>query len=95
MSINWQIRDLASVLRTTVILAKELRIGDVVVEDHGVWQVAKIGRLKSSPPSQNILDIDDNGGPIPDDHLVRIVARDALRNQPRAKAKKKLIGAWR
>lgn len=55
MSINdGRSTDLARLLKTTSVLTSDLIPGDVIVDDHNVWQVAVVN-------SQEVLDSDGNG----------------------------------
>lgn len=59
MSINWNTRDLAQRLRKQHVAASQIMVGDVVVSDYGIWQVAKVDKEPNGFFS--ILDENDNG----------------------------------
>ena len=74
--------DLARHIKTTRVTAEELQIGDVVVDDHSVWHVAKkkIHKEGKYKGTYEILDGDDNGGFCDKpDSTFTIIERDCLK----------------
>ncbi len=86
MSINWTTRDLAKCLKTDVVSPRHLRVGDVVVDDYGVWQVAKIAPYgRGRHRGLEFSDADDNGLRVSlamKGYRFTIIARAALRSEP-------------
>jgi hypothetical protein len=81
MSHNWTKNDLAAALRLDVVAARSLLPGDVVVDDDGPWRVTDVKRLAGG--RIQILDQDGNGYDLEADARRRVVARSALRVDPR------------
>jgi len=71
--------DLAGLLNQVSIKTKDLKIGDVVVDDFNVWQVAT-KELDESTGNYIILDADENGGQSGPDYEYNIIDRSSLRN---------------
>ena len=84
MSINWSIRDLARQLVTEQINVVDVRVGDIVIADYGVYQVTRIAYDKNK--RVHFYDEDENGtSPLAGAKLT-IVARAAVK--PYAKTKR-------
>lgn len=77
MSLNWTKRDLAARLAKIDVPARELRVGDIVVEDGHAWGVARID-TKKYRGKIGIFDEDENGGIYEPDNLIRILPRSSL-----------------
>jgi len=81
MSINWSIRDLARQLVTEQIHVPDVRVGDIVIADYGVYQVTRIAYDKNK--RVHFYDEDENGtSPLADEKLT-IVARAAVKPMPK------------
>lgn len=84
MSINWSIRDLARQLLTEQINVPDVRVGDIVIADYGVYQVTRIAYDKNK--RVHFYDEDENGtSPLAGEKLT-IVARAAVKPYTKAKS---------
>lgn len=71
-------RDLARILRTEDIAVETLRVGDVLVLDYAIVQVAQV----FVDTHYHWRDADDNGGGFMPGESIRILARDIFSTQP-------------
>ena len=71
--------ELAKLLRTERVPAVEVEVGDVVIDDHSVWHVAK--RIDNGDGTYELLDGDDNGININTRWSVTILARDLFEKE--------------
>jgi len=80
MSVNWSARDLMNRLRSEVVAAKRIRVGDIVCGEHSPEHVARIDIIDGR---YFFYDEYNNGtGGYTSDREIRIVDRDSLKEQP-------------
>lgn len=85
MSINWSKKDFASRLQTIDVPVRELRVGDIVVEDGNPWGVARIDK-KAYKGKLGVFDEDENGGIYDPDTLRSIIPRGFLRTSKKSRS---------